>query len=368
MICDLYNHVSAVRLGRQLKKRNQPRDVCSATNFEISGLVEKQIAHWFETGLDQTAMLKRCHELNNTSISVFVFEIAAGEITVWNKPEIAFIPGLERVQWAQAWLFRGRSYLYRVFLEAAMAHLEINGKFTFALDVNDIGIEGENFPLFTFQKHFASRNVLLPDVDFFNWNWYVNSKDHRRYEDKKIAACFAGSSSGGWISEQTILDLALPRLRTAAYFVGSPDVTFRIASAVQCQTRHAKALLRRQPYFGSRISWPEQLTYRFLLSMDGNGAACSRLAIALKSNSAAVKFDSPFVLYYFSAMVAGRDYIAVSAEREVEELLDLEKRAPGRFKPVASAGTNFFRRFLNMDSVLDYAGALMARYACLYRG
>jgi hypothetical protein len=58
-------------------------------------------------------------------------------------------------------------------------------------------------------------------------------------------------------------------------------------------------MLKQQLYFRSWMSWREQLRHRFLLSLDGNGAVCARLAIGLKSNSAVVKYRSPYIFTIF---------------------------------------------------------------------
>jgi hypothetical protein len=268
----------------------------------------------------------------------------------------------------QARSFANRAALYRVLLQAVAARSDIDADMTLAIDVNDIPVRMRGGPLFAFQTADATRNILLPDVDFFHWNWYAGQHDDRAYEDKTITACFAGASTGGPISEAAIAGLALPRLRAAAHFLGSPVVDFRIAKAVSCETEAARALLQRQPYFRPPMSWREQLRHRFLISMDGNGATCSRVVIALKSNSALIKYRSDYSLYYFPAMVAGRDYIDTASDRDVTDTVDAERASPGHFKAVAVAGQALAARYLNKASVLDYTGALLREYARIYNG
>jgi hypothetical protein len=198
-------------------------------------------------------------------------------------------------------------------------------------------------------------------------HWYTWVHDEQSYDEKAIKAVFAGSSTGGTVNEQVIVDQALPRLRSAAHFVGNPLVDFRIARVVQCESKSSTALLQQQPYFGRWMGWQEQLRYRFMLVMDGNGAGSSRLPIALKSNSAAVMYHSPFTLYYFPAMVAGCDYIEVANDNEVEEIVNAELRSPGRFRPVAESGRAFAARYLNQASVMDYTASLLSGYARIFK-
>jgi hypothetical protein len=363
----LVNYAAATRLKWQLAKRDSS-DASPASAGEIAQLAEHQMQYWLQADFDRAALREQFKLANEKFFSIAVFEAKGKKLSLWEKPSHVVPRHSGVVRDLQIRTFNNRKALYRAFLQAALAKYDIDTHMVFAVDVNDIGREVMDFPLFGFQKKIGSRNILLPDVDFFHWNWYGGITDTLSYEDKKIAACFVGSSTGGRVTESKLASGALPRLRAAAYFVGNPNVDFRIAQAVQYDTERTKSLLEQQPFFSRPMSWPEQFAYRFLLSMDGNGAACSRLAVALKSNSVLVKFDSPYVLYYFSAMKPGRDYIAVSAEPDVEQIIDEELRTPGRFNTIAEGGKSFFARFLNKHSVLHYTGALLRNYARMYAG
>jgi hypothetical protein len=363
----LVNYAAATRLKWQLAQRTSS-EASPASASEIAQLVEHQMQYWLQADFDRAALHEQFKAANEKFFSIAVFEAKGKKLSLWEKPSDVVPRHAGAVRDLQIRTFNNRKALYRVFLQAALAKYDIDTHMIFAVDVNDIGREVMDFPLFSFQKKIGSRNILLPDVDFFHWHWYAGITDTLSYEHKKIAACFVGSSTGGRVTESKLASFTLPRLRAAAYFVGNPNVDFRIARAVQYDTERTKSLLEQQPFFSRPMKWPEQFAYRFLLSMDGNGAACSRLAVALKSNSVLVKFDSPYVLYYFSAMRPGRDYIAVAAEPDVEQIIDEELRIPGRFSPIAEGGKSFFARFLSKDSVLHYTGALLRNYARMYAG
>jgi hypothetical protein len=362
---NIVNYAAATRLKWQLARTWS--EASSASASEIAALADIQMQDWSQAHLERAGLLEQFKLLNEKFFSIVVFEAKAKKISAWKKSP-AVVPRHPGVRDLQMRTFNNRKALYQVLLQAALAKYDIRDHLVFAVDVNDIGREVAGVPLFSFQKKLGSRNILLPDVDFFHWNWYAGIADPYSYQDKTIAACFVGSSTGGRVTESKLAALALPRLRAAAYFVGNPSVDFRIAQAVQCDTDRTKSLLEQQPFFSSPMTWREQFAYRFLLSMDGNGAACSRLAVALKSNSVLVKFDSPYVLYYFPAMQAGRDYLAVAAECGVEEVIAEELRMPGRFSAIAEAGKSFFAKFLNPDSVLRYTGAILRNYARIYAG
>ncbi len=269
----------------------KPNSFGSLTEPEIDALVERQIAGWRGTRLERRATQERFGFFNAAHLSVFIFEASKRQIRIRPKPAFTFWPGLEKVQAAQSRRYLHRAQSYRAFLERALARAALDDEFSFAIDVSDGPVGESDLPIFAFQKTAGSRHILLPDVDFFRFSWYRSIEDKVRYHDKSITGCFVGSSTGGQISGQAIMEKSLPRLRAASHFVGSPLVTFSIASAVQCQTPRAEALLRAQPYFSGRLDWPAQFKHRFLLSLDGNGAACSRIAIALKSNCVPIKFS-----------------------------------------------------------------------------
>ena len=218
--------IDTLRLKLQLQTPASAQDG-AASPADIAALVDHQLRHWRRRGIDRKALLEGCGTLNEKSISVFVFEIRAGTVTVWDKPGFSFPPELEMLRAMQARSFANRAALYRVLLQAVVARSEIDADMTLAIDVNDIPVRMRGGPLFAFQTADATRNILLPDVDFFHWNWYAGQHDDRAYEDKTITACFAGASTGGPISEATIAGRALPRLRAAAHFVGQPGRRFQ---------------------------------------------------------------------------------------------------------------------------------------------
>ena len=99
--------------------------------------------------------------------------------------------------------------------------------------------------------------------------------------------------------------------------------------------------------------------------MRGRGAACSRLVKGLRSNGVVVKFDSPYELYYFPALVAGRDHLLAEKEEDVERFLEIEAATPGAFREVAEAGRRFAAKYLTIGSVMDYTARLLDAYAAL---
>jgi hypothetical protein len=340
----------------------------AAPPAELDRLVALQTAYWQGhpplVGADAQQAL---HELNNRSISAFVLSIRGRNVRLWKKPAVSFPADQEdRLRLEQS-SFLKRAMFYRAFFEKVIRRSRAEISIDLAIDVADMPEDSADIPIVSFQKLRGAHNPLIPDVDFFHSKWYRKEHDALRYQDKSASACFVGSSTGGWLSAEEVRHHGTPRLHAAAYFHGNPKVIFRIAKAVQCLSEEAKALLTSQPYFCSYVSWEDQLQHRFILSMDGNGAACSRLVKGLMCNGVVIKFDSPYELYYFPALRAGSDYLLAENEQDVERLVDIETAHPGTFKEVAVSGQQFAAQYLGIRSVMDYTARLLTALAALNR-
>jgi hypothetical protein len=335
-----------------------------ATPEELDHLVAQQTAYWKQhPPLTDAAIQQALSDLNGRSTSAFVFSVRDRRVRMWDKRSAG--KGIAQSQEQRS--FFKRALLYHAFLAKTVTRSRLDDPFDFALDVNDMPADSVDLPIFSFQKTRGAHNLLIPDVDFFQMRWYRHERDILNYEQKTNSACFVGSSTGKWLNIEDVRRHASPRLRAAAYFHGHPHVLFRIAKAAHCLSDEVRACLMSQPYFSSQMRWEDQLRHRFLISIDGNGAACSRLVKSLFSNGVVIKYDSPYELYYFPALKPCRDYLLVRQEEDVERTLDAEAAQPGTFKHIAQAGQRFARRYLTIRSVMDYTARLLRAYAGLKR-
>ncbi|MBC7700056.1 glycosyl transferase family 90 [Aquabacterium sp.] len=353
------------RLATALAARVAPLGTL-ATPAELDHLIDLQTAYWYQQPpLTGAAADQALRDLNARSSSVFIFEVRGKRVRIWDKPAFAFPAEQEALRKHEQRSFGVRALLYQAFFEAVLVRCQSLPAINFALDLADIPQVTADLPIFGFQKYKGANNLLLPDVDFFHAKWYRHDHDTLPYDDKTCSACFVGSSTGGSITVDSIDQLSVPRLRAAAYFQGSSNVFFRIANAVHCDSDQAKSLLMRQPYFCAPVEWNRQLQHRLIISMDGNGAACSRLVKGLRSNSAVVKFDSPYELYYFPALKPGCDHLVAETETDLQCIVAQELAKPGTFKPVALAGQQFAAKYLSIRSVMDYTARLLGAYGRL---
>lgn len=336
-----------------------------ATADELNTLVKLQTAYWQgHRPRNGAALQQALRQWNDQTISSFVVSVRGRRVSLWDKHLPALSSEHQRHEHRG---YRKRALMYQFFFQQALRRAKLNLSLDFALDVTDLAHDDADLPIFSFQKRQGACNPLMPDVDFFHSKWYLAEPDALDYDAKSISACFIGSSTGAHLTLDSIREAQVPRLRAATYFAGHARVIFRIANAVQCLSDDARQYLMNQPYFCEYVSWQDQLRHRFILSMDGNGAACSRLVKGLCSNSVVIKYDSPHELYYFAALKPGRDFLLAGNDQDVEAFINQELARPGYFKPVSASGQAFAEKYLSVHSVMDYTARLLTEFAALQR-
>jgi hypothetical protein len=302
-------------------------------------------------------------ELNNTKAWACVYDFADSDVTVRPKPVEAAPTGPDAALVTE--MLRGRAQTYLDLFRATQRFLPEGFAATLCVGLDDGLHSAHDVPVFCFQKRAEATSILLPDVDLLPGEILTSREntDTLRYEDKTQTAVFAGSTTGGRITPEVARTCALPRLRAARFFAGHPLVDFRLPHITQF-TEGADDILRDYEFCQARrMNWQQQFLHRFILSMDGNGATCSRVAIALNSNSVLLKYNSPHLLYYFGGLQPWQHYIPISEDREVEGVIALETLYPERFKRIAENGRAFAEKFLNAAAVQRYTAIVLQLYA-----
>jgi Glycosyl transferase family 90 len=341
----------------------------------IHSLKLQQFSPWLSSPISRSSAEEVYQSLNLTVRSIFLYRIKDGKVTLLDKPGFkvreTFNDSSEPEPEGR-FIFREefiRANIYRDFFTRALAGSEHVFDILIAVDVNDAPIETADMPVFAFQKPTGSNTVLIPDVDFLHFNFYIPTDyfDGLSYADKIPTAIFAGSTTGGrTITAADVRGLAIPRLRAGSFFKGSDHVDFRIPRIVQCESQDVAAMIAALGINDDPCSWQEQFEYRFILSMDGNGATCSRVVIGLRSQSALMKYDSPQLLYYFGALIPWRHYMPISRDEDVPLLVEAERRHPSIFAQVAEEGRHFATRYLGRAGTCGYTRGLLSLYqSCL---
>lgn len=325
----------------------------------IDGWCAAQTYYWERAYTGPRDFTEAVRRMNAETSTVFVFDFEGAGVTLRPKPPDPWI-GPKRLEYEVG---ASRAQLYLDLFEELVADgMRITGPVL--LETHDIALYGDEAPVFCFQKLASSRKMLMPDIDFFHHEWYAAGFIEPDWDGKRPAAVFAGSSTGGNVLSRTDVETARPqRLQWALSALGRPQVDVFICDAVQCDSEDTAALLRAQPYFRDRMAWEAQLAYRYLISMDGNGATCSRVVNTLRSGGVLLKSLSPNRLYYFDGLKPFEHYVPIADLNEAEAAIaDLEE---GRLDPAAitAAARRFFDTYLTRPAVQDYTRRLLERYA-----
>ena len=324
----------------------------------IASWADAQTAWWHARRIRPRAAARVFAAVQARRPDIFLFDFADGEVTLRAKPPPPAAvpePGL---------VWRAEQYL--AFLQQVSRQAKLRHTGTLAMTMEDHVREVFPCPVFGFQKRAGSTQILLPDIDALRLNFYGDEPDDTLgYDDKTCAAVFVGATTGEIHDVDSIAALTSQRLRSGVFFRNSPDVHFRLPAIAQCTSPQAEQAIRELGFGTGASTWHAQLAYRFLISMDGNGATCSRVARALRSNSVLLKYDSPHLLYYFQGLTAGQHYLPIYRDHDVLAVIRAECAAPGMCQTVAQHGRSFFHNYLTRTPTLAYAAHVLERYfAC----
>jgi hypothetical protein len=316
----------------------------------------RELAPWHRHKVPPDYALARYAQLNEDVVGVYVYRFAGGTVAAAEKPDALFVPG-----------FHERSLRYLAFFQYVANRLPPDFEAILCLNLADNLFQDIDAPIFSFQKPWYRRDILLPDIDFLDQSFYTVpgiDEDPVAYDDKRVGAVFAGATTGGTIRAQDVRDLSLPRLRAAAYFQRSKLVDFRLPTIVQYDSEEVRALLAALPFCQTAtLPMTDQYRSRFLISMDGNGATCSRVVRALRSQAVLLKYNSDHILYYFHGLQPWLHYIPIAHDSDVEDLIRREAASPGLYRGIAEAGRDFAARYLTRDTVTQYMANLLRHYA-----
>jgi hypothetical protein len=326
------------------------------TDATLHAWAMREVAPWQFSPVPRADVEAAFARLNDTHPLMAIYRFASGNVTLAPKPVAA----------AHTEGIAHRAALYLAYFQSVAELLPPGFATNICVGLGDVLPVPPTVPLFCFQKERGARSLLVPDIDFLVSHFYEDPSliDTNSYIAKSATAVFAGATTGGRIDADVARNLSIPRLRAAGYFIGNPRVDFRLANITQVDSPEAHEILQAQPFCQKpRLPWPQQYRNRFIISMDGNGATCSRVAIALRSNSVLLKYDSNHVLYYFGGLQPWLHYVPAAADSDIEKILDLDARDPVVFEQIADAGRRFARIYLNGPATQGYTATLLQLYA-----
>lgn len=350
VVSELVEYLIAYGSGLNGKATN------SDTLITLAGWALREMGPWLIPRVNDAHIKATLRDLNATRHWSALYQAREGKVALLPKPK--GVP-VDRVPF-------DRAKVYEKFFRKISARLPRCFSTNFCLVSADQIIGAFNVPIFAFQRMSGESTILLPDIEFLQYDFYEapDFQDNISFQEKRPTAVFAGSTTGvPLITMEYAQSLSVPRLQAAAFFENSLRVDFRLPSIVQCESLQVRNILRQHSFCQRpNLSWSEQFQHRFLISIDGNGATCSRMAIALLSNSVLVKYDSPHLLYYFDALRQDVHYAPVSTHTDVNMYLDSAYSDPGRFKQIAQKGKEFGRSYLTRQRAEEYTAMLFILY------
>ena len=328
-----------------------------------------ELAAWMQKSVGGALLEEQARILNDTCGWIFVFDVDDKFVRLRSK----------EAQYTDAEInddtipYVSRMLHYRQFLSDVLSVEPVGCKLTLILDVSDGGVVEESVPVFAFQKIEGSHKILVPDPDFFYYRFYEDEslRDNVCYPDKIDKAIFVGSttSGGSIISLDDVRSLSVPRLKSAIYFRDNPLVDFLLPAIVQCENEQVENALRELGFGVGRSSWLQQFQYKSLLSMDGNGATCSRVVVAMKSNSVLLKYQSNCLLYYFQGLRPWLHYVPILDDDDVVSVVEYQARNPEALSYISEESKSFHGQFLEKEPVHRYMGCLLRMYReVIYNG
>ncbi|HEX4111545.1 MAG TPA: glycosyl transferase family 90 [Stellaceae bacterium] len=336
-------------------------------NTHVGRWIENELSFWSNQHPNTRALNDFSTQINLSDPGIVLLEIINDRVTLVDKPGL-FKDNIiiNRQNPISVRAMHYQKLLLDVIYSENLPNHHLRLIFNLKDYVEDFG----QWPVFSFQKPIGSNNILVPDIDFLVCRFYEKdlppgARDLRDYKSKDTHATFVGSTTGRPIIDaHAVRALSIPRLRAANFFRESAIVDFRLPRIVQCESATVEAMIRDANLAGGpRISWEDQLKSKFIISMDGNGATCSRVAVALRSNSALIKYDSPHQLFYFSSLEPWRHFIPVSRDEDVPAIVEQECRDPGHFASIAEQSKVFAMEQLSRKNIYAYMAALIRGYA-----
>lgn len=224
-----------------------------------------------------------------------------------------------------------------------------------------LGLEDEiwsDLPVCHYQKNLkisSDRSILMPDFEILHHNYYATDHDPYPFPAKRNKAIFVGATTGGNNTSGNFLPN--PRIEAARFFWTHREaVDFFLPNVVQYDSEETERKIRELPFcdrsfFMSRL---DQFRYRYLLSMDGNGATLSRVAMALLSNSVLMKYDSSNIAYYHRWLRPYENFLPIRHHQDVLDLIAKFSDEPDTLRRIIARAHEDFHPLFQPVNVLRY--------------
>jgi hypothetical protein len=251
--------------------------------------------------------------------------------------------------------------------------------FRFCIEFEDMASDTIGAPVLCYHKKYGHNIILIPDFEIYDYNYYCREiySDNLCFEEKYDKAVFVGSTTGtnqqedrGCCNTMDNIDHdPCVRVSAAKYFDGNASVIFKLPSIVQCDSAETEGYLRS---FGftqcPRMDWVEQFKYKFIISVDGNGPTCTRVAVALLSNSVLLKYESRWITYYHRALRPYYNYVPIAWHDDIHDVLNKINNNYAYYAAISRRASEDFSLILRKSNVDRYFAAVLNEFYALFWG
>jgi hypothetical protein len=245
----------------------------------------------------------------------------------------------------------------------------------FVITLHDKSNDGVNWPIMAYGRNDrVSKTILIPD--FIALGGYDNLLGGRKVSDhfwqaypwewKEKKAFWRGSTTGGWFTKDNWF--TYPRTQLALFSLQRPDLLDAKITTVCQDDGFVKPILLAHGLIGNFASIEEQLKYRYLIDVDGNGWTVPRCFWILLANSLLLKQTSDYIVWYSAGVIPYKHYLPVTHEAEdIFNKIEWAKNHDEEAKQMAMEATYFALNDLSLENTYLYLYKLLIAYSQLQK-
>jgi len=256
--------------------------------------------------------------------------------------------------------------LTRLLRTVELPDMEFLISFHDSLDLEDLP-----FPIFVHCKRKENPFMaLMPDHESISGFESLDAKidkasaSHPWHEKQDVVFWRGSTTSGGYEHSDWRTHLRSKLVFSAQNHPKDLDIKFtrKVLGAKE------NPELENYPELFAEFIYPEDhLQYRYLMDADGNASTYTRLYWILRSNSTAIKHDSPFTMWFHPLLRPYEHYIPVKGDfSDLKEKLDWARAHPEEAKAIAEKSTRLTKEEMTLDHAYLYLYLTLKHYGKLF--
>jgi len=214
--------------------------------------------------------------------------------------------------------------------------------------------------------------IVIPDHESLIGFDYLNrmideASENISWEEKEDTAFWRGSTTSGNYSLPNWREY--PRSKLVFLGLDHPELIDAKFTNLVLGAQDNQELKATPGIFADFIYPEDHLKYRYLIDVDGNVSTYSRLYWILRSNSTAIKHNSPYVMWFYPILKPFLHYIPVEYDlKNMPEQIQWARSHPEISKLIAEYSTRLIKEEVTIDHAYLYLYLVLQEYANLFHG